>query len=43
MAVDLRAGFVPTSHAHVLVKWPRPLPEREQRELVDAVAKLGPF
>lgn len=43
MAVDLRAGFTPTAYSHVIVKWPRPLPEAEAKALIDAVARIGPF
>jgi hypothetical protein len=43
MAVDLRAGFQPTRHAKVLVKWRVDVPVGRQQELVDAVAAVGPF
>lgn len=43
MAVDLRAGYVPTRHAHLIVKWFRELPEREREALVDSIAAIGPF
>ena len=43
LAVDLRAGYVPTSHRHLIVKWFRPLPGREREALVDSIAAIGPF
>lgn len=42
-AVDLRAGFVKTSHRHLLVNFPRPLQQARQHELIERVAALGPF
>lgn len=41
--VDLRAGFRHTAHKHLIVYWPRPLPESEQQALIAKVAALGPF
>ena len=43
LAVDLRVGYVPTEHKHVIVKWFRDLPESERRALIDAIAAIGPF
>lgn len=43
MAVDLRAGFQPTSHPLILVRWRVELPPAQQQERVDAVAAVGPF
>ena len=43
MAVDLRAGYVPTRHPHVIVKWFRELPQGEREALVDSIAAIGPF
>jgi len=43
MAVDLRVGYVPTRHQHLIVKWFRDLPEAEREALVDSVAAIGPF
>lgn len=42
-AVDLRAGFAKTVHPHLLVNFPRPLPQARRDELIDRVAALGPF
>ena len=41
--VDLRAGFRHTGHKHLIVYWPRPLPESEQQALIAKVAAIGPF
>jgi hypothetical protein len=43
LAVDLRAGFQTTHQPYVVVKWREALPRERQRELVDAVAAIGPF
>jgi len=43
LAVDLRVGYVPTGHRHLIVKWFRDVPESERRALVDAIARIGPF
>jgi len=43
LAVDLRVGYVPTEHKHVIVKWFRDMPEAERRTLIDSIAKIGPF
>jgi len=43
LAVDLRVGYMPTEHKHVIVKWFRDLPEAERRTLIDSIAALGPF
>ena len=43
LAVDLRAGYVPTPHRHVIVKWFRNLPEAQRDELIASIAALGPF
>jgi hypothetical protein len=43
LAVDLRVGYVPTVHKHVIVKWFRDVPEAERRALIDAIAAIGPF
>ncbi len=41
--IDLRVGFSHTGHEHLIVHWPRELPEDEKRRIVDHVATLGPF
>lgn len=41
--VDQRAGFGPTRHAHVIVRWNRSLEAAEADALVDDVARVGPF
>jgi hypothetical protein len=43
LAVDLRAGYVPTRHPHLIVKWFRELPEAARERLVDSIAAIGPF
>lgn len=43
LAVDLRVGYRPTRHRHVIVKWFRELPEPEREALVDQIAAIGPF
>ena len=43
MAVDLRAGYTPTRHKHLIVKWFREIPDEERAKLVDSVARIGPF
>lgn len=43
LAVDLRVGYVPTRHQHVIVKWFRELPAPEREELIDAIARIGAF
>ncbi|MHB8493915.1 MAG: hypothetical protein ACYC9Z_05870 [Casimicrobiaceae bacterium] len=41
--VDLRAGFEHTGVEHLIVYWPRWLPELEKTALVERVARAGPF
>lgn len=41
--VDMRAGYRPTRHRYVIVKWNAELPEAEQRALEDRIALVGPF
>lgn len=43
MAVDLRAGYEPTRHKYVIVKWFRELDAAQRERLIDEVAKIGPF
>jgi hypothetical protein len=43
MAVDLRAGYVPTRHPHLIVIWFRELPAAERERLIDSIAAIGPF
>jgi hypothetical protein len=42
-AADLRTGFVDTEHEHLMVIWRGDPSPDERRQLVDAVAALGPF
>jgi hypothetical protein len=42
LAVDLRAGYVPTSRKFI-IKWFRDIPERERGRLIDEIAAIGPF
>lgn len=41
--VDLKAGFTPTQHANLLVRWHKTLNEQTQRALVAMAHALGPF
>jgi hypothetical protein len=43
LAVDLRAGYVPTAHKHLIVKWFAQLPEGERARLIESIAAIGPF
>ncbi|MGA8276999.1 MAG: hypothetical protein WB784_02215 [Rhodanobacteraceae bacterium] len=41
--VDLAAGFIPTAHDKLLVKWPRPLGDSRRQEMTARAHALGPF
>lgn len=41
--VDLRAGFRDTAHEHLMVYFPRPLPEPTQQALIAQAHAIGPF
>jgi len=41
--VDARAGYVPTRHKFLIVKWFADLAEGERRALEDKLAAIGPF
>ena len=41
--VDLRAGYQPTRHRYLIVKWNAALSEDEKRALEDRFAAIGPF
>jgi hypothetical protein len=41
--VDLRAGYQPTRHRYLIVKWNAELSEAEKRALEDRFAAIGPF
>ena len=43
MAVDLRAGYVPTRHPYLIVKWFREIPAERRERLIDSIAAIGPF
>lgn len=43
LAVDLRAGYVPTEHKHLIVKWFKPPGEAGRDALIDTIAAIGPF
>jgi hypothetical protein len=43
LAVDLRAGYEPTKHRHLIVRWFRSVPPEERERLVDEIARIGPF
>jgi hypothetical protein len=41
--VDIRAGYQPTRHRHLIVKWNGELGEADKRSLEDRIAQVGPF
>ena len=41
--VTRAAGFVPTTHQHLIVHWHKPLVESRRAALVERVNALGPF
>jgi len=41
--VDIRAGYQPTRHRYLIVKWNEELSEPDQRALEDRIAQIGPF
>lgn len=41
--VNFRAGFGPTDHDHLIVKFLRPLDSSRKAELIDRITALGPF
>jgi hypothetical protein len=41
--VDLRAGYQPTRHRYLIVKWNADLSEAEKHALEDSFAAIGPF
>ncbi len=41
--VDLRVGYRPVDHPHLVVIWNRPLPEGEKRRRIREVEAVGPF
>ena len=41
--VDIRAGYRPTRHKHLIVKWNAELDEARRREVEDRFAAIGPF
>lgn len=43
LRVDLRAGYLPTDHPHLLVKWMRTLSPSQKQACIDDVLKIGPF
>jgi hypothetical protein len=43
LAVGLRAGYETTKRRFIIVKWFKPLPERERIRLVDEIAAIGAF
>jgi len=40
---DLNAGYVPTRHKYLIVKWFKTLTTQQQDVLVEAAARIGPF
>jgi hypothetical protein len=43
LLVDQRADYVATRHRHLIVKWFKELTARQQDDLVEAAARIGPF
>jgi hypothetical protein len=43
LAVDLRAGYEPTSRTYLIAKWFQDVSPAKREELVEAVARIGPF
>ncbi|HVF65118.1 MAG TPA: hypothetical protein VNE58_14095 [Casimicrobiaceae bacterium] len=43
LAVDLRAGYEPTAHEHLIVKWFAVVASDERDRLIDQIARIGPF
>ncbi len=43
LAVDLRAGYQPTAHEFLIVKWFQQVAEDEKRALIARIAAIGPF
>ncbi|OLC66707.1 MAG: hypothetical protein AUH79_05780 [Betaproteobacteria bacterium 13_1_40CM_4_64_4] len=41
--VDIRAGYRPTRHPCVIVKWNADIADAQRRELEDRIASIGPF
>jgi hypothetical protein len=41
--VDTRAGYLPTLHPHLIVKWIADVPALRRREIEDRIAAVGPF
>ena len=41
--VDKRVGYEPTGHRHLIVKWFTQCAVPRRQELIDAIAKIGPF
>jgi hypothetical protein len=41
--VDIRAGYQPTRHRYLIVKWNGEFPEADKRTLEDRIAEIGPF
>jgi hypothetical protein len=42
-AVDLRAGFVHTTHQYIMVVWNRAMSDDEKQARLDRVIQIGPF
>ena len=43
MQVDLRVGYVRTTHPYLIVKWMRTLPAPQMQAWIDDVTRIGPF
>ena len=41
--VDIRAGYQPTRHKYLIVKWNAELSDARKREVEDSIAAIGPF
>ncbi|MCY7389513.1 MAG: hypothetical protein LH481_15880 [Burkholderiales bacterium] len=43
LKVDLRAGFIPTRHSYLIVKWMKALSAHDKQIWIDDIARIGPF
>jgi hypothetical protein len=41
--VDIRAGFEPTPHKHLIVHFHKPISRQRKEYLIDEINKIGPF
>jgi len=41
--VGIQAGFEPTAHKHLIVRFPKPLSEEKKKHLIEKIHAVGPF